>query len=188
MQPPGWLNVFVNYYYLLVLACILLTIIGSYARARDLRARQQFLLFVIGVLLSCAPVLFLTVLPQVLNVLRRYAVDGRWSSLPLLLLPLALGYSVLRYQILIFDLYIRRAVAWAAGTIGLAVLGYLVVALSGMAFYASHMGLQHVIVVTAIMALLGLLTVAGASHDGAALLPGVSPLPPAYAAPRTVEP
>ncbi|HLI69778.1 MAG TPA: ATP-binding protein [Ktedonobacteraceae bacterium] len=158
MQPPGWLNVFVNYYYLLVLACILLTIIGSYARARDLRARQQFLLFVIGVLLSCAPVLFLTVLPQVLNVLRRYAVDGRWSSLPLLLLPLALGYSVLRYQILIFDLYIRRAVAWAAGTIGLAVLGYLVVALSGMAFYASHLGLQHVIVVTAIMALLGPLT------------------------------
>ncbi len=157
-QPPAWLDTLVNLYYLLVLACILLAIIGSYVLASDLRTRQQFLLFVVGVVLACTPILFLTVLPQALGMPTRYIVDGQWSSLPLLLLPLALGYSVLRYQILVFDLYIRRAVAWAAGTIGLAFLCYLVVALSGMAFDVPHLGLDHVICVTAAMALLGPLT------------------------------
>ena len=153
---PAWLNLLVNCYYLFALGCILLTIIGAYGLSNDLRTRQQFLLFVAGVVLACSPILFLTVLPQVLGLPDRYVVDGQWSSLPLLLLPLALGYSVLRYQILVFDLYIRRAVAWATGTIGLAVLCYLVIALSGMTFAVLH--LRLILVVTVIMALLGPLT------------------------------
>jgi signal transduction histidine kinase len=157
-QPPVWLDVLVNLYYLLAMACILLTIIGAYCFSSDLRTRQQLLLFVVGAILACAPVLFLTVLPQALNMPDRYIVDAQWSSLPLLLLPLALGYSVLRYQILVFDLYIRRAVAWATGTIGLAVLSYLVIALSGRAFEETHLRLQHIICVTAAMAILSPMT------------------------------
>jgi signal transduction histidine kinase len=153
-QPPPWLDLIVNFYYLLTLACILLTIIGAYCLAIDLRTRQQFLLLVIGVVLGCAPILFLTILPQALN-MQHYIVDGEWSSLPLLLLPLSLGYSVLRYQILVFDLYVRRAVAWVTGTIGLAVLCYLVIALSGKVFAEAHLRLEHIIVVTVAMALLG---------------------------------
>ncbi|HEY3992702.1 MAG TPA: hypothetical protein VGM01_07445, partial [Ktedonobacteraceae bacterium] len=117
-QTPAWLDTTVNLYYASALACILLTVIGSYILSRELRTRQQLLLFVIGAVLACAPLFFLTILPQALDLPARYMVDVQWSSLPLLLLPLALGYSVLRYQILIFDLYIRRAVAWTAGTIG----------------------------------------------------------------------
>jgi signal transduction histidine kinase len=157
-QTPPWFDTVANLYYASALACILLTIIGSYILSHDLRTRQQLLLFVIGVVLACAPIFFLTILPQAFNLPPRYMVDGQWTSLPLLLLPLALGYSVLRYQILVFDLYIRRAVAWAAGVIGLAVLCYLVIALSGPIFEGAHLGWEHIITVTATMALLGPLT------------------------------
>lgn len=157
-QPPDWLNTLVNFYYLLALACILLIIVGAYILSRDLRTRQQLLLFVIGVVLACAPILFLTVLPPIVGIRERYTVDAQWSSLPLLLLPLALGYSVLRYQILVFDLYIRRSVAWTVGTISLAVLCYLVIALSKKAFGESHLSLEHIATVTLAMALLGPLT------------------------------
>jgi len=157
-QPQTWLDLLVNCYYLFALACILLTIIAAYGLSNDLRTRQQFLIFVVGVILSCTPFLFLTVLPQALSMPDRYTVNGEWSSLPLLLLPLALGYSVLRYQILVFDLYIRRAVAWAVGTIGLAVLCYLVIALSGIFFAETHLRLEHILWATVTMALLGPLT------------------------------
>lgn len=157
-QPPAWMDTLVSLYYVLALVCILLTILGSYLLAHDLRIRQQLLLFVIGGVLACAPILFLTALPQALNLSNHYIVDGEWSSLPLLLLPLALGYSILRYQILIFDLYIRRSVAWAVGAIGLAVLCYLVIVLSGKVFAESHLRLEHIITVTLTMALLGPLT------------------------------
>lgn len=154
-QTPAWLDTTVNCYYALALAGILLTIVGAYILSHELRTRQQLLLFVIGVVLACAPLFFLTILPQALSLPTRYTVDVQWSSLPLLLLPLALGYSVLRYQILVFDLYIRRAVAWTAGAVGLAVLGYLVVALSGQVFAKAYLRLEHIIAVTAAMALLG---------------------------------
>jgi signal transduction histidine kinase len=164
LRPPVWLVLAVNCYYLGALGGILLTIIGAYVLSSNLRTRQQFLLFVIGVVLSCSPILLLTMLPQALGMPERYVVDGQWSSLPLLLLPLALGYSILRYQILVFDLYIRRAVAWALGTIGLAVVSYLVIACSGLAFEQArqwqafrslNLWPVHTILVTALMALLG---------------------------------
>jgi signal transduction histidine kinase len=164
LHPPGWLELCVNCYYLCALGAILLTIIGAYVLSTNLRTRQQFLLFMIGGVLACAPMLLLTILPQALSMPDRYVVDAQWSALPLLLLPLALGYSILRYQILVFDLYIRRAVAWALGTIGLAIISYLVIAFSGLAFEQMRLGhlfkpvnlwLVHTILVTAIMALLG---------------------------------
>lgn len=152
---PDWLDMLVNLYYLVALACSILTITGSYCLSRELRIRQQLLLFVVGVIVACAPILLLTILPLAVD-MQEYIVDAQWSSLPLLLLPLALGYSILRYQILVFDRYIRRAVAWALGAIGLAVLCYLVVALSSMLFAEPNLG--QTISVTVSMAVLGTAT------------------------------
>lgn len=155
ITPPDWLITTVNYYYVVALACIILTIIGAYCLSRDLRIRQQLQLFVIGVTLACAPLLFLTALPLTLALPAPYVVDARLSSLPLLLLPLAMGYAILRYQILVFDSYIRRVVALAASAISLTLLCYLVVALSSKVFAAPELGLMRIIFVTATMALLG---------------------------------
>ena len=49
-----------------------------------------------------------------------------------MLFPLALGYTILRYQVLVFDMYIRRAVAWMVGVVGLTFLGYLVVTIGSV--------------------------------------------------------
>ncbi|HEU5374327.1 MAG TPA: ATP-binding protein [Ktedonobacteraceae bacterium] len=155
LHLPAWVNMTVNLYYLVALACIILTITGAYCLSRDLRTRQQLLLFVMGVILACLPILLLTILPQALAMSDPYVVDGQWSSLPLLLLPLALGYSILRYQILVFDRYICRAVAAALGTIGLAILCYLMVALSSIVFTEPDPGLLQTISVTVSMAVLG---------------------------------
>lgn len=158
MQPPVWLSTIVNIYYLVALLCILLTITGAYCFSRDLRVRQQLLLFVVGVILAFAPGLFLTVLPLTLNLPGQYVVDGQLSSSPLLLLPLALGYAILRYQVLVFDRYIRRAVAWAVGVVGLAMLCYLAVALGRLTFAGPNLGLEQSICVTASLTVLGPVT------------------------------
>ncbi len=128
LQIPDWLNSIVYIYYLLALIGILATIIISYRQASSLRVRQQLRFFVIGVILAFAPFLFLTLLPQ-LFLPPRFMINAQVSTLTAVLLPLALGYSILRYQILVFDTYIRRAVAWIAGGVSLAVTGYLVVML-----------------------------------------------------------
>ncbi|HET8840365.1 MAG TPA: ATP-binding protein [Ktedonobacteraceae bacterium] len=151
---PTWLDTVVGLYYIVAVVCILWTTIGAYCFSRDLRIRQQLLLLVIGILLACVPALFLTALPQTLH-MPLYTIDGQVSTLPLLLLPLALGYSILRYQILVVDRYIRRTVAWVVGVISLALLCYLVVLASRIIFTGPELLLTQVICVTAIMAVSG---------------------------------
>ena len=122
---PDWLNTLDSSFYLFVLAGILITIIVSYRQSSSLRERQQRRIFVGGVILTFAPFLILTILPWVFNL---PGVVGQLSTITFVVLPLALGYSILRYQILVLDMYVRRAVAWMVGCINLVVLGYLVFA------------------------------------------------------------
>lgn len=125
-QLSDWLNTVNHIYYLLVLVGILTTIITSYRQSPSLRERQQLRLFLGGVILSFAPLLAFTVLPLALG-LPQYTLDSQLSTLTFIALPLALGYSILRYQLLVFDRYIRRVVAWMVSVVSLAVLGYLLV-------------------------------------------------------------
>ncbi len=131
---PGWLQTLAYSYYVLALAGILITIIVSYRQSSSLRERQQQRIFVGGVILTFAPLLILTLLPLTLNL---PSVDAQLSTVTFGLLPLALGYSILRYQILVLDVYIRRAAAWIVGCVCLAVLGYLVFAFTGI-FLSSY--------------------------------------------------
>src|SRR6266487_4897424 len=145
-----WRDEFISLYFVVVLLCILVTIFVSYYQS-SLRERQQLRLFAIGVALAFVPFLFLTLLPEVMNP-HAYLVDPQLSTLSVLLLPLSLGYSILRYQILVFDAYVRRAVAWLVGIIFLAVLCYLVVTLSS--FLLNSTITQTVIYVAAFSAVL----------------------------------
>ncbi len=129
---------FINFiYFFLALASIIVTIIISYRRSTT-RERQNFRLFVIGVVLAFAPFLLLTLLPLLLGLPQRYSLDSQISTAPVILLGIALGYSILRYQILVFDSYVRRAIAWIAGAMSLLVLGYLVVIFSSQLFPNNH--------------------------------------------------
>src|SRR6266852_9760013 len=153
-QLADMLNLFANSYYVLALIGIFATITVSYRRSSSLRERQQLRFFLSGVILTFAPLLILTVLPTIWN--PSWAVPGRFSTITFALLPLALGYSILRYQILIFDTYIRRAAAWLVGAVSLVVLGYLVGTLAGT--FLSGDFVAYSVCVIASMAALGPLT------------------------------
>lgn len=136
-QIPLWLKNLRLIYFAIGLSGVLSIVIASYRQSSSLRARQQIRLFVCGVVLAVAPLLLLTVLPQVLHLPAKYIVDGQFTALTLSVFPVTLGYSILRYQILVFDRYIRRAVAWVVGVVSLAVLVYLTIALHNILFVSS---------------------------------------------------
>lgn len=131
---PSWLETVDNSYDIVALLGILLTIVISYRQSPSSRERQQRRFFAIGVILAFAPLLVLTVLPSALSLLQPYIVDSQLSTLTFAILPIALGYSILRYQILVFDRHIRRAAAYIAGLVSLALLTYMVIALSTIVF------------------------------------------------------
>jgi signal transduction histidine kinase len=141
-----------NFYALFVMVGIIVTIIVAYRGFPTLRERQQIRMFTTGVVLALAPISLLTLLPELLHLPANYVVPAQISALPAIVLPLALGYSILRYQILVFDMYIRRIVAWVLGLVGLVVLGSLVVALTGQIVWSSLT--VHVLVVAFSLAIL----------------------------------
>ena len=147
-----WVSIINNAYKLIALVGILITIIFSYFSTSSIRERQQRRLFVIGVILTVAPLLLLTFIPEIIQPLSRYAIDSQLSTIPIVIFPLALGYTILRYQVLVFDMYIRRAVAWTAGIVGLTFLGYLVLTLSSI-LLAKNIS-TYVVGVVIVMALL----------------------------------
>src|SRR6266480_7093089 len=123
-QISGGLQIDDALYSIIALIGILITIIFSYRQSSSLRERQQQRIFVGGVILAVAPLLLLTVIPQALGLPSQYVLNSQLSTITVSLLPLALGYTILRYQVLIFDMYIRRSVAWIMGSVGLVMLGY----------------------------------------------------------------
>ena len=152
--PPVFLRLFYSCYYVIVMLGVLLIIAVSYARTQTLRSRQQLRLFLISSIVALAPCFVLTVLPVALNLPPQFVVDSQFSTLSVILLPLGLGYALLRYDLFVNDASIRFVVSAVAGCVGLAVLTYVVILLSGLVLHtaASSMG---IIWPTLIMAFVG---------------------------------
>lgn len=127
LSRPQWLVNVIDIYQILGLASAIFITIAIYVQNSSLRERQQLRLFVVGVVLTLAPFLLLTIIPTVLHFSASYMVDAQFSTLSFIIFPLSLGYSVLRYQVLVFDTYIRRACVWLMGCIGLMSLIFLVI-------------------------------------------------------------
>lgn len=150
-QLPDWLISFVYCYDMIALLGSMLTLVISYRTSHLLRERQQIRFLAIGIVVAVAPLLVLTILPTALNWPTKYIIDVRVTTLSQILLPLAFGYAILRYQILAFDAYIRRTTTVLVGIVSLAILTYLVVSLVSL-FLPSGMG--RVILLATAMALL----------------------------------
>jgi len=133
---PDWIITIASIADVFALIGSLITIIISFRKSTT-REREQFRFFVSGVVLAIAPLLLLTAIPHAISILSPFAIDAQITTLPVILLPLSLGYAILRYQILVFDSYIRRTVNWIIGTIFLAILVYAVAIVGGRAWGAS---------------------------------------------------
>jgi signal transduction histidine kinase len=151
-NQPAWLRTLLLVFVVFAIVGILSVITLSYYAAGSMRQKQQILLFVLSVLLSFAPFLILTIVPRLLQLPSQFVVDSQLSTLSMVLMPLAMGYSVLRYQVMVLDTYIRRAASWIVGAVFLAVSGYLIVALYTFLF-AGRMTI-YVVLVAATSAIL----------------------------------
>lgn len=124
-NQPSWLSVIAATYIGIGLASAIFIAVFTYFKSSSLRVRQQSRLFIGGILVTITPVLFLTILPGTLKFLAIPVVDPRLSTLSFIIFPLSLGYSILRYQILVFDVYIRQATVWIVNVTCLIVLEYI---------------------------------------------------------------
>jgi len=115
----------------------------TYVRASSPRVRQQARILGIGLLLGILPFAVGTVLPFSLMQPPPGILEdsSQVTTVFLALVPLALGYAILRYHVLLVDRYIRSAVTLLVGGVLLAVCAYLAFFFSG-ALLAGHMLLQ----------------------------------------------
>jgi signal transduction histidine kinase len=125
--PEWWRFLGVSYYGIVGLGIVVIIVLAA-RRSPSVRTLQQTRLFFVGTLLSFVPILILTVLPALLHLYMH--LDGTQSMIFLLFFPISLGYTLLRYEILVFDVYVRRVVTWLIGVVSLALLGYCLFAVS----------------------------------------------------------
>jgi GAF domain-containing protein len=102
------------------------SLLMTFLRPSSPRERQQVRILAIGMLLAFVPFLALTVLPAVIaGESSPYALPGEISTVTMGLMPVAIGYAILRYHVLIVDRHIRSAVTLLVGGLCLAVAAYL---------------------------------------------------------------
>src|SRR5579863_8741821 len=104
------------------------TLLVSYTHTSTPRKRQQMRLLAAGMILAYVPFVVLTVLPTaVLSASPAVSIIGaQFSTLAFGVVPVALGYALLRYHFLVIDRHIRLAVTGLVGGFCLALWASLV--------------------------------------------------------------
>lgn len=126
-QPaPGGMPVY--WATLAFLLCSVVPLAITYFRTQAPHVRQQVRIVGVGLLLAYLPFFVGTVLP--LSVMQNPSLflqnSGQFTTVFFALIPLALGYAVLRYHVLLVDRHIHAAVTVLVGGVFLAVCAYLV--------------------------------------------------------------
>ena len=95
--------------------CLLLgmgLLIRSWWQSKNTRGARQLRIIAIGSCLAVAPFLLLTLIPTSLG--KHPLLAPQFSALLLCLIPLSFGYTILRYQVMDLQLYVRRGVIYSA--------------------------------------------------------------------------
>ena len=146
----------------LVASAVLL--VRTYLTAKNALVRQQMKWVVWGTLLSVAP---FTLLYGVVYLFG--AATDRWLTdiavVPLVAIPLAFGYSVLRYRLMDVELVVRRVFVYALTTLSISLLIGVVVYTGGLYAFGSDQAFSSgevtLRVVAAVLAMAAIVMVAG---------------------------
>jgi signal transduction histidine kinase len=95
------------------------------------------------------PLLLLTILPQLLGL---PPVNAQITTLTVVLVPLAFGYSIVRYQLLVLDTYVRRIVTWLIGVVFLTILVYVAIILGAISNGTGVVGYTLIVSLIAVSA------------------------------------
>ena len=96
-------------------------LVWRFVRSESAVVRQQLKWVVSGSVIAVAPLTLLYGVNHVFDLqMERWWTDA--SILPLILIPLAFGHSVVRYRLMDVDIVVRRAVVYALTTLAIALL------------------------------------------------------------------
>lgn len=121
----GWRRLLLHSSYVFALLGLPGLSIFVYHQLKTIRERQQFRLLLYSIVFALGPIVFLTLLPEFFGI---ELLPGHIALIIVIFFPLVFMYVVLRYQILVMDAYIRRALAAIVGCIFLALFSYALIA------------------------------------------------------------
>jgi two-component system NtrC family sensor kinase len=135
---PGPSESFIGFFYKLSFAHFVAALLGSvyflvrtWITARSTVVRQQMKWLIWGSLLAIAPFTFLYAIGYLLG-----SRTDPWLTdtavLPLILIPLAFGYSVVRYRLMDVELVVRRVFVYVFTTLAISLMVGAVVYLAGI--------------------------------------------------------
>jgi hypothetical protein len=102
------------------------TLLVSYRQTAAPRKRAQMRLLATGMVLAYVPFVVLTLVPATVTAnSTAYVVGAQFSTLAFGAVPVALGYALLRYHLLVIDRHIRTTVTILVGGFCLALGAYL---------------------------------------------------------------
>jgi PAS domain S-box-containing protein len=169
-QVPGPSESFVGFFYKLSFAHFVAALLGSvfflvrtWIKAKSAVVRQQMKWLIWGSLLAIAPFTFLYAVAYLLG-----RQTDPWLTdaavLPLILIPLAFGYSVVRYRLMDVELVVRRVFVYVFTTLAISLMVGAVVYLAGLyalrADEGSNSGEITLGVVVAIVAMAAIVIIA----------------------------
>jgi two-component system, NtrC family, sensor kinase len=151
------------FHFVVALVASAVLLVRTYFTARTAVVRQQVKWIVWGTVLAVAPFILLYGVVYLSG-----ASTDRWLTdvavLPLVLIPLAFGYSVLRYRLMDVELVVRRVFVYALTTLAISLLIGGVVYTGGLYAFGSNQSLTSgeitLQVVVAVLAMAAIVMVA----------------------------
>jgi len=165
-QIPPFSEAFIGFYYqicflhfLLALVVSAFLLVRTFVKSKSALVRQQMKWVVWGSLLAITPFTFLYGIGYLFG-----AQADRWLTdaavLPLVLIPMSFGYSVLRYRLMDVELVVRRVFVYALTTMAISLLIGLVVYMgvlyafgNDQSVYSGDINLAFVVAVLAMAAI-----------------------------------
>ncbi|OLE54864.1 MAG: hypothetical protein AUG51_05850 [Acidobacteria bacterium 13_1_20CM_3_53_8] len=129
-RTVGWFYQGSFIYFTLALVASAALLIRTYVKSKVAVVRQQLKWVVWGSVLAIAPFTLLYGVSYIFGTeSERWLTDA--SILPLIIIPLAFGYSVVRYRLMDVELVVRRVSVYALTTLAISVLVGVVVYVAG---------------------------------------------------------
>ena len=143
------------FHFLVALVASAFFLVRTFVSARNTVVRQQVKWVVWGALLAIAPFTFLYGITYLIG-----AETDPWLTdaavLPLVLIPFAFGYSVLRYRLMDVELVVRRVFVYAATTLAISLLIGIVVYTAGLYAFGSDQFTSGEITLRVVIAVLAM--------------------------------
>jgi len=151
-------TIFVHFWLALIAGACLL--VSTFVRSGSTVVRQQLKWLVWGSMLAITPFSLLYAVGYVFDT----GADSWWTDvavLPLILIPLTFGNSVVRYRLMDVDIVVRRAAVYALTTIAIALMCGAVVYEAGLSAIGSEAGGEITLrVIISIIAMTAIVSIA----------------------------